>query len=150
MANPIRKAAAVGSLVELARVAKADGYAGYGEPRKRIPGSGALTAAGAGSAGVAGLMALSTRRMSERSQADAQRAKRAANEANRVMLSNPGNKVAESAALKASRKADVADLVAENAPKRAKFIRRKAGKAALVGAALGGAGYGIKRLNDEA
>ena len=37
---------------------------------------------------------------------------------------------------------------AKKSPNAAPFLRRKAGKAGLVGAGLLGAGYGIKRLND--
>ena len=37
-----------------------------------------------------------------------------------------------------------------NAATQAKWIRRKAGKAGLIGGALLAGGYGLKRLNDEA
>lgn len=138
------------SLVELAVVAKSDPAElyGYGEPRRKIPGAGVAMAGGGALTAAGGAIALRSRRMKERSQADLRMARQRANDAQRASFSSPGNARLSETARMAARNAEVADLVANNAPKRAKFVRRFGGKVAAAGLATMAAGYGIKRLND--
>ena len=138
----------MGSLVELARIAKSDPYVFEPAPRRRIPGENALMGAGAAVAGAGGLVALRSRNLPEKAALNAQAAMRRANEAQRRSMSSPRSKTAKKTAAAAFRDAEIADFARENAPARAKWMRRFGGKTALAGGAAMAAGYGIKRLNN--
>lgn len=141
----------MGSLVELARIAKSDPFAV--EPaysNSRIPGEKALMGTGAALVGAGGLAIASTRKASEKSAVAARAAKQRANEAQRQSMSRPKDKRRAAYATKMARNSEVADLVAHNAPQRSQWMRRFGAKTALVGGAGVAAGYGIKRLNNGA
>jgi 2-methylisocitrate lyase-like PEP mutase family enzyme len=137
----------MGSLTELARIAKSDPYAA--QP-KRIPGQTALTVGGAGVAGAGGILALKARKLPERSTLAAQQAGRRANELNRRAMAKPRSKSARKIAERATYNAEIAGLSAHNAPAKAKWLRRAGAKGAVIGGAAMAGGYGIKRLNNGA
>jgi hypothetical protein len=139
----------MGSLVQLARIAKSDPY--VAEPAsRRLPGEKALMVGGAGAAGAGGLLALKSRKLPEKYGVAAREARARANELNRRAMKKPRSKSAKKVAERAAYNAEIADLARHNAPARAKYMRRAGGKTALLGGAAAASGYGIKRLNDGA
>jgi|GEM_PF-2965722 len=139
----------MGSLVELSRVAKSNAYIvdDYAQPRKKIRGERVLMGAGAATAGAGGLIALKSRNIPVKAQANAIAARRDAEAASRA--AGRGPKQAK-AAVFAQANAKLARQVAIESPKRARYVRRFGRKIAAVGAGVGAAGYGLKRLNDGA
>lgn len=139
----------MGSLVELSRIAKNDAYIvdGYSQPRKRISGDRALMGAGAATAGTGAVIVLRSRKIPVRAHANATAARNDAAAATRAAGKGPRQ---AKAAIFAQSNAKLARMVANESPARAKYVRRLGGKIAAVGAGVGAAGYGLKRLNDGA
>lgn len=139
----------MGSLVELARIAKNDAYIvdGYSQPRKRISGSNAAMGAGAGIAGYGGIVANRGRKLETRSYA------RASDARNKARAAAGNYKIGSKrykTALLAEANAKAAERAAVSSPAQGKYLRRFGGKIALTGAGVAATGAGIKGLNNGA